>query len=157
MDTEISLDDKYYPIGYVVKQEPASSSSQVPEGTAVKTYVCAGYKYSVEIDLPKDFKAKNYYVSLWENGQAVKTSNKIDSSELSVYTFKDLVTKENSVELTVKISADGKEEHDLYDVIVDCKTGRVKIDYEYSYPTKDDAQSGNNSNSSSKDEGTDET
>ena len=157
VDTEISLDDKYYPIGYVVKQEPASSSSQVPEGTAVKTYVCAGYKYSVEIDLPKDFKAKNYYVSLWENGQAVKTSNKIDSSELSVYTFKDLVTKENSVELTVKISADGKEEHDLYDVIVDCKTGRVKIDYEYSYPTKDDAQSGNNSNSSSKDEGTDET
>ncbi len=147
-DAEISLEDKYYPIGYVVKQEPATGSSQVPEGTTVKAYVCTGYKYSVKIDLPSDFKSKNYYVSLWENGQAIKTSNKIDSSELSVYTFKDLVTKENSLELTVKISADGKEEHDLYDVIVDCKTGRVKIDYEYSYPTKDDEQGDSSSNES---------
>lgn len=146
VDIEISLEDKYYPIGYIVKQEPATDSSQVPEGTTVKAYVCTGYKYNVEIDLPKKLGIDSYYVSLWENGQAIKTSNKIDGKALSSYTFKDLVTKETSLELTVKISEDGKKEQNLYDIIVDCKSGRVKIDHEYN-PKFETSNSSNNSSS----------
>ena len=155
VDSEITLEDKYYPIGYVVKQEPTKSSSQVPQGTTVKVYVCAGYKYDVKIDLPKRLGIDTCYISLWENGQAIKTSNKISLKELSTYTFKDLVTKEDNLELTVKISQDGKKEQALYDVVVDSKSGRVTIDKEYkpTFDTSDNSSESEPTDSSSKDQG----
>lgn len=158
VDTEISFDDKFYPVGYVVKQEPESNSSQVPEGTTVKVYVCSGYKYNVKIDLPKDFKSESYFVSVWENGQAIKTSKKLDSNALSTYTFEGLVTKETKLELVVKISEDGKEEYELYDVLVDCREGRAKPDYDnvYDYPQKDENASSDDGSSSEPTDGSSE-
>lgn len=156
MDAQISFDDKYYPIGYVVKQSPEGSSSKVPEGTAVEIYICKGYKYDVEVDIPKDFQTSTYYLSIWENGKMLTEGNKINSEELSTYTFEGLITKEKNQEITVKISSDKEEYFDLYDVTVDVEKGRVKIIKEYtSYPTESENSSntdGSSSNGSSSDE-----
>lgn len=156
MEAQISFDDKYYPIGYVVKQSPKGSSSKVPEGTAVEIYICKGYKYDVEVDIPKDFQTSTYYLSIWENGKMLTEGNKINSEELSTYTFEGLITKEKNQEITVKISSDKEEYFDLYDVTVDVEKGRVKIIKEYtSYPTESENSSntdGSSSNGSSSDE-----
>ena len=133
-DIQIAYGEKYYPVGSVAKQDPENSSSQIPEGTSVKAYVCTGYTYNVKINLPSDFESQYYFVSLWADGKAIKTSDKIDSAKISSYTFEELTTTEKSLTLTVKISADGKEEHDLYDVSVQYKNNQASIDHTYKYP-----------------------
>lgn len=135
-EVQITSNDKYYPTGYVVKQEPDSSSKQVPEGSTVKISVCKGYKFDVVIDeLPIDFKTESYYLTLWESGKLFDKGDKINSSELSSYTFDGLVTTQTNLNLTVKISSDGQNEYDLFDLSVDNKTGRVKITKRYTdYP-----------------------
>ena len=150
-EVEITMDDKYYPIGYVVKQEPESTSPQIPEGTTVTLYVCNGYKFDIKLDeIPKDFQTDTYYLTLWADGKMFDEGDKINSKELSTYTFDGLVTKEVSLELTVKISSDGKKEYNLYDITVDNKSGRIKFVKEYhSYPTAPS----NTDNSNSSDSG----
>ncbi len=135
-EVQISFNDKYYPIGYVVKQEPESSSKQVPEGTTVKISVCTGYKFDVVIDeLPFDFETKSYYLTLWANGKLFDKGDKINSAELSSYTFDNLVTTKATLDFTVKISSDGQDEYDLFDITVDNKNARVKITKRYTdYP-----------------------
>ena len=137
-EVQITSEDKYYPINYVVAQSPESSNTEVDEGTKVKLSVCTGYKFDIVIDeLPIDFETDSYYLTLWQNSVLFNKGAKIDSSELSSYTFKDLISKETSLDLTVKISADGTEEHELFDVSVDNKTGRVRIVKSYrNYPKK---------------------
>ena len=154
MEAQISFDDKYYPLGYVVKQSPESSSSKVPEGTAVEIYVCKGYKYEVEVDVPKDFKTTTYYLSIWQNGKMLTEGHKVNSQELSTYTFEDLITEEQNHEITVKISSDKEEYYDLYDITVDVEKGRVKIIKEYtSYPTEPEDESTGAGGSDSSDNG----
>ncbi len=140
-EVQITSNDKFYPVGYVVKQEPENSSKKVPEGTTVKLSVCTGYKFDVVIDeLPFDFKTESYYLTLWESGKQFDKGDKVNSSELSSYTFDNLVTTQTNLELTVKISSDGQDEYDLFDLSVDNKTGRVKITKRYTdYPKYSDS------------------
>jgi serine/threonine-protein kinase len=152
-DIQIPYGEKNYPVGSVAKQDPESSSSQIAEGSSVKAYVCNGYTYNVKINLPKDFESRYYFVSLWADGKAIKTSDKIDSKKISNYTFEELTTTEKSLNLTVKISADGKQEHDLYDVSVHYKNKEATIDHTYKYPKYEEQNSGepadtNNNNGS---------
>lgn len=147
-DVEITADDKYYPAGYVVKQDPVTSSTKVPEGTKIKVYVCAGYKFDVVVDeLPIDFESESYYLSLWENGKLFKMGDKVDSTELMSYTFKDLTTKETNLNLVVKISSGtDKKEYELRSIKVDNKTGRITTVKEYSnYPKADSSEDSSNS------------
>lgn len=127
----LASSDKFYPVGTVSAQSPASSSSQVPEGTTVKISVCAGYKFDVEVDLPWDFEDETYKVSLWNNGTMFDKEVTVNSTEISTYTFKDLTTIKEELELTVKIN----DQYKLYDIAVDNKAGRVRVVKEYSsYP-----------------------
>ena len=145
-EVDITLDDKFYPTGYVVKQEPASSSSEIPEGTTVKIQVCKGYKFNIALeDLPTDFESESYYLSLWESGKLFNKGDKINSKEITDYTFGDLVTTSTMLKLTVKISSDGKDEYSLCDVTVDVKAGRVKIGDFKSYPQRKANTSSNTS------------
>jgi hypothetical protein len=90
-------------------------------------------------ELPFDFETESYYLSLWENGKQFDKGDKIDSSELSSYTFDNLETTQTNLELTVKISSDGETEYDLFDLSIDNKTGRVKIVKSYTdYPKYED-------------------
>ena len=146
---QLTSDDKFYPVGVVSSQDPESSSKKVPEGTTVKIKVCSGYKFEVDIDLPDDYKTESYYVTLWSDGTMFNKGGKVDSSQLRTYTFKDLTTTEQELKLQVRISADGRDEEPLYDIVVDNKDGRVRItkdDYEYD---KKEESTGNNSNDSS--------
>ncbi len=134
--------ENYYPIDTVAKQEPAKSATQIPEGSTVKVYICKQYTYDVTIDLPKDFENRYYYVSLWENGEAQAKSDKLDSKKLSTYTFENVETTKNSVSITIKISADGVEEHDLYDYTANYKKSKAECVYTYTYPTAEDVTDG---------------
>ena len=107
-------------------QSPASSSSQVPEGTTVKISVCAGYKFDVEVDLPWDFEDETYKVSLWNNGTMFDKEVTVNSTEISTYTFKDLTTTEKELTLTPKIVDKNGNSKDLNNITVNAKDGRVK-------------------------------
>lgn len=146
-DTYITMDDKCYPIGYVVKQEPASTSGEVPEGTTVKLYVSIGYKFDIEIDeLPTDFETETYYLTLWQNGKLVDQGDKINPKELSKYTFDGLTSKDKSGVYTVKISSDRTKEFDLFDVNVDVEKGKTRIVTRYKdYPKKSSSDNKNTS------------
>jgi beta-lactam-binding protein with PASTA domain len=147
-EVQITMDDKFYPVGTVVKQEPERSSAEVPEGTEVKIYVCTGYKYDVVLDdLPTDYKTESYHITLWENGTMIDKGDKINSKEKKSYTFDGLVATGTKVNLTVKISSDGTNEENLYDVTVDNENGRVKVVKEYEYTTKSDELSNSNGGS----------
>ncbi len=136
-EVQITHDDKYYPTGLVVKQEPESSASEVPEGSTVKIYVCTGYTFDITIDdLPIDFETPSYYLTLWSDGKLFDKGDKVNSSEISEYTFDGLVSSETTLDLTVKISsASDSKEYDLFDISVDNKNGKVKVIKSYSnYP-----------------------
>ncbi len=133
----ISADDKFYEIGYVVKQEPQKGAEEVAEGSTVKISVCKGYKFNVTVDeLPIDFETESYYLTLWANGKMVNSGTKVNSSELSSYTFENIETTQKSLKLTVRISS-GSKEYDLFDMSADAKSGKVKITKRYTnYPKR---------------------
>lgn len=145
-ETHITMEDKFYPVGYVTKQDPQSSSSQVPEGTAVKLYVCKGYKYDITVDLPTDFETETYYITLWESGTMIDAGDKVDSSVKYTYTFDGLTTTETEVYLTVRISTnkDDVVDYSIYDIKVDNESGRIRIISEYDdYPRASDSDNYN--------------
>lgn len=123
--TQLTSEDKFYPVGTVAKQEP--NKNKVPEGTEVTIYVCNGYKFSLDVDLPMDF-ADTFYISLWEDGALFDKGNKVDSTSLASYTFKDIVSKSEIAEFVVKVSEDGKQEYNLCKITYNNKTGKVSYD-----------------------------
>lgn len=127
LETQLTANDKYYPIGKVAKQDPAGNTKEVDEGTKITIYVCSGYKFDLEVDLPMDF-ADTFYISLWEDGTLFDKGTKVDSTALASHTFKNLKTTKETIELTVKISVDGVEEYNLCKVTINNKTGKVTYD-----------------------------
>lgn len=125
-EVQLTSNDKFYPLGTVVKQS-IDSGKELEEGTEITISLCSGYKFNLDVDLPFDY-AQYFYISLWENGTLINEGNKVDSSALSTYTFKDLVSKKEIVELIVKISEDGKSGHNLCKITVNNKTGKVSYD-----------------------------
>ncbi len=128
----ITSDDKYYPIGYVVKQEPDTGSSEIPEGSTVTIYVSTGVSLDVVVDLPSDCKVSNYFVSLWENdANMAAESKKLNASDLREYTFQGVSSKQESANYTVKISVDQKNYYRVSDITVNFKTSRVNTKKDY--------------------------
>ena len=128
----ITSDDKYYPIGYVVKQEPDTGSSEIPEGSTVTIYVSTGVSLDVTVDLPSDCKVSNYFVSLWENdANMAAESQKLNASDLREYTFQGVSSKQESANYTVKISVDQKNYYRVSDITVNFKTSRVNTKKDY--------------------------
>ncbi len=149
----ITSDDKYYPIGYVVKQEPDTGSSEIPEGSTVTIYVSTGVSLDVVVDLPSDCKVSNYYVSLWENNANMSAeSKKLNANGLREYTFQGVSSKQETVKYTVKISTDQKDYYKVSQITVNFKTGRVSVEREYNdYTALDDTKSSSSTGGSSSD------
>ena len=123
----IEYTDKYYPVGTVVAQNPENSSKEYDEGTKVTIKVCKGYKYDVEVSLPMDF-SKKFYLSLYTTNGKISTSNELDSTISSNYTFKG-IKSENSVEqFVVQISVDKKTEYKYCKITIDRSKGTVNFD-----------------------------
>lgn len=123
-EIQLTKTDKYYPVGVVAKQDPSSSKTDALEGETVTIYVCAGYKFDLEISLPMDY-AETFNISLWEDGVLANKGEKVDSAVRSTYTFKDLITKKEKVTYTVKISEDGKNEYNYMKVTFDVNAWRI--------------------------------
>lgn len=149
----ITSEDKYYPIGYVVKQEPDTGSSEIPEGSTVTIYVSTGVSLDVVVDLPSDCKVSNYYVSLWENNANMAAeSKKLNANGLREYTFQGVSSKQETVKYTVKISTDQKDYYRVSQITVNFKTGRVSVEREYNeYTALDDTKSSSSTSGSSSD------
>lgn len=147
----ITSDDKYYPIGYVVKQEPDTGSSEIPEGSTVTIYVSTGVSLDVTVDLPSDCKVSNYYVSLWENNANMSAeSKKLNANGLREYTFQGVSSKQETVKYTVKISVDQKNYYKVSDITVNFKTGRVTLNRtSEEYKSLDDSSSSSSTSGSS--------
>lgn len=149
----ITAEDKYYPVGYVVKQEPDTGSSQIPEGSAVTIYVSNGVKLDVTVDLlGKDIcPVSTYRVSLWDSNGMVAESNKIDSSRTE-YTFKSIASKSETVKYTVKITTNQVDYYAYMEFTMNFKTGRPtgeKTIYDYlEMENEDSDNSGTESNTS---------
>lgn len=126
METQLTAKDKFYPVGTVAKQEPDNSKKDALEGEEITIYVCSGYKFDVTVEpIPTDF-ADDFHISLWdtENQVIFNTGTQIKDTRSS-YTFKDLVTKQEEITLTIRISKDGEEWFDYDEVVVNNKTGKV--------------------------------
>lgn len=149
----ITSEDKYYPIGYVVKQEPDTGSSEIPEGSTVTIYVSTGVSLDVVVDLPSDCKVSNYYVSLWENNANMAAeSKKLNANGLREYTFQGVSSKQETVKYMVKISTDQKDYYRVSQITVNFKTGRVSVEREYNdYTALDDTKSSSSTGGSSSD------
>ena len=147
----ITADDKYYPVGYVVKQEPDTGSAQIPEGSTVTIYVSSGVSLDVTVDLPSDCQVSNYYVSLWENNANMTAeSKKLNTSGLREYTFQGISSKQESATYTVKISTDQKDYYRVAQITVNFKTGRVTVGREYfDYKALNDKDTSSDSSGSS--------
>ena len=147
----ITADDKYYPVGYVVKQEPDTGSAQIPEGSTVTIYVSSGVSLDVTVDLPSDCQVSNYYVSLWENNANMTAeSKKLNTSGLREYTFQGISSKQESATYTVKISTDQKDYYRVAQITVNFKTGRVTVGRDYAdYKALNDKDTSSDSSGSS--------
>ena len=116
---------EYAPVGYVIKQEPASSSS-IAEGSTVKIYVNKGFSANITVNLPNDLKLEQYYVSLWADGVAVAESKMLDATQISKYTFENVTSKRDSGTYTVKIRSASSKALDYQVITVDFKEGTAK-------------------------------
>ena len=132
-ETYITFEDKFYPIGYVVKQEPEASDTEAPEGTSVKLFVCAGYKTNIELELPEDLAKDTYKITLWQNGKMIDEGDTVDSSKLKKYTFEEIKSTEIEAEYIVKLSK-GDKNYDVFEISVNHKSARVKVNATKQYP-----------------------
>ena len=135
LETQLTTNDKFYPLGYVLNQTPESSSTQVPEGTEVIIYVNSGFKYDVVVSLPADLANGIYKISLWQNGKMIDEGDKIDTSKLNTYTFDGLVSTETELKTLVKITDSNNKSYDLCEITVNNKTGRTNQSKFMNYPT----------------------
>ncbi len=132
-ETTLTIDDKYYPVGYVVRQSPDTGSSQIPEGSEVTIYVSNGVSLDVSVELPDDFPSGQFYFSLWENNSTMTVESKMTNitSSTDEFTFEDVTSRSESVSFTVKVTRDKENYYSVADIVVNYRTGRVEIDRNY--------------------------
>ena len=151
VEKAIYFKDRYYPIGYVFAQEPAKSSEELPEGSTVKIYVCSGYEFDVEFELPSDLKDGKYTIELYdESGKMIHKGDTISSAAVhGKYKTEKVVTKRENLIVTIMLD-DGEELYKLYDFSIDNKSGKSSKWKEYgndSYPKESDLDDTNNNSS----------
>ena len=155
----ITTEDKYYPVGYVVKQEPDTGSSKIPEGSTVTIYVSIGSSMDITVDLPKIPSGKeingDYSLSLYDEDGKMVAEGSMVSSNTKSYTFKNIVSTSESVIYTVKIKTANSKKLDMCSISANFKTGKCNKVGEFSkweellIPSTDMSLEASNSNSSS--------
>lgn len=132
----ITTEDKYYPVGYVVKQEPDTGSSQIPEGSTVTIYVSNGSSMDIAVNLPKIPSGKeingDYSLSLYDEDGKMVAEGSMVSSNTTSYTFKNIVSTSETVIYTVKIKNAGSKKLDMCSISANFNTGTCKKVGEFS-------------------------
>ena len=155
----ITTEDKYYPVGYVVKQEPDTGSSKIPEGSTVTIYVSTGSSMNITVDLPNIPSDKeingDYSLSLYDEDGKMVAEGSMVSSNTKSYTFKNIVSTSESVIYTVKIKTASSKKLDMCSISANFKTGKCNKVGEFSEwenlltPSFDRDSDNSSSNSSS--------
>ena len=126
----ITSEDEYYPVGYVVKQEPDTGSSQIPEGSTVTIYVSNGASMNITVNLLEipDGKELNgdYSLSLYDEEGKMVAEGSMVSSDTKSYTFKNIVSTSETVIYTVKIKNAGSKKLDMCSISANFNTGICK-------------------------------
>ena len=154
----ITTEDKYYPVGYVVKQEPDTGSSKIPEGSTVTIYVSTGSSMNITVDLP-NIPSDNeingdYSLSLYDEDGKMVAEGSMVSSNTKSYTFKNIASTSESVIYTVKIKTASSKKLDMCSISANFKTGKCNKVGEFSewenlLPPSFDRDSDNSSSNSS--------
>ncbi len=112
--------DSYQPKDYVLRQDPQGASKKIPEGSTVTIYVSSGlYETDIEVTLPEVFTENICSVSLWCNGRSIKTSENINLSEFTKYTFKDITSENKYENYTIMIKGENGSSQEYQKISVD--------------------------------------
>lgn len=159
-ESDLTGEDKFYPAGYIFKQEPAAGTT-LAKGDTVTLYVSTGkVKYSFDLtvnDLPKDFKYENATVSLWLNGEKVSESNMLSLEDKKfTYTFSALsytltgeaANSKPEVSGEVKLKGDNGKYYTFMNVTIDVSRGKItKHTSDDNYPKHTQSDSSDNNSS----------
>ena len=158
-EVTITAEDIYCPVGYVVKQEPDTGSSKIPEGSTVTIYVSTGSSMNITVDLPNIPSDKeingDYSLSLYDEDGKMVAEGSMVSSNTKSYTFKNIVSTSESVIYTVKIKTANSKKLDMCSISANFKTGKCNKVGEFSEwenlftPSFDRDSDNSSSNSSS--------
>ncbi|MBR2448005.1 MAG: Stk1 family PASTA domain-containing Ser/Thr kinase [Clostridia bacterium] len=112
--------DNYQPKDYVLRQDPQGGSKKIPEGSTVTIYVSSGvYETDVEVNLPEVFPENICSVSIWYAGRMVKTSEPINLSEFTNYTFTDITSQNKVDNFTIMIKGENGSSQEYQRISVD--------------------------------------
>lgn len=112
--------DSYQPKDYVLRQDPQGASKKIPEGSTVTIYVSSGlYETDIEVTLPEVFSENICSISLWCNGRSIKTSENINLSEFTKYTFNDITSENKYENYTIMIKGENGSSQEYQKISVD--------------------------------------
>ncbi len=135
-EVTITAEDIYCPVGYVVKQEPDTGSSKIPEGSTVTIYVSTGSSMNITVDLPNIPSDKeingDYSLSLYDEDGKMVAEGSMVSSNTKSYTFKNIVSTSESVIYTVKIKTANSKKLDMCSISANFKTRKCNKVGEFS-------------------------
>jgi serine/threonine-protein kinase len=120
--------DNYQPKDYVLRQDPQGGSKKIPEGSQVTIYVSSGvYETDIEVSLPSVFPENICSVSIWCGGRNIKTSEQINLTEFTKYTFND-ITSQNKVEnYTIMIKGENGSSQEYQRISVDFRAQKNNV------------------------------
>ncbi len=124
-EVDITWTDSFMPKGYVVSQSPESSGKKIAEGSTVTLYVSTGIcKTDITVKLPKNFNENICKLTLYSaDGIAILTTEKLDLTKLSEYTFKNIGDKgKEVVKYYVRIEGEKSSSEYYADIEVDFKS-----------------------------------
>ncbi len=124
-DVDITWVDSYMAKGYVVRQSPESSSKKIAEGSKVTLYVSTGVcKTDITVKLPTNFSENICTLTLYSwDGKELLTTEKLDRTKLSEYTFKNIGDKgKEIVRYYVMIKGENSRSENYADIEVDFKS-----------------------------------
>ena len=120
--------DSYQPKDYVLRQDPQGGSKKIPEGSTVTIYVSSGmYETDIEIDLPTVFTEDVCTVSLWLNGKNIKTSENLDLTKVSKYTFNDITSDSKIENYIVMIKGENGNSQEYQSISVDFRSEKQNV------------------------------
>lgn len=143
----VSTVDSTSPENIVISQSPdAKKNSQVPKGSTVDITISSGKApasshaaadVSLTVPLPADYESSgDCIVSVWVDGEQISSSNKLDTTVRSSYTFK-IPAGSGTASAQIRLNNDRYLEYSI-----DYATGQTTLTKTYNYP-KASSNSGN--------------
>lgn len=130
-EAAITTEDKYYPAGYVFKQEPDTGSSQIPEGSTVTIYISKGSSMNITVSLPDIPKGKilkeDYSLSLYDESGKLVAEGSTVSYDTKSYTFENIISQNETENYTVWIKCKSSSKQKMCTIGVNFKSRKYNV------------------------------